>query len=229
MADNIPDPQQQALFREVDEDLRHEQMQKLWKQFGPIVIASSVLIVLIVAGYQGWKAWQNHQRTTNAVAYEQALSLADTGKESDAITALAALAAKGGKGTADLAQMQQAILLQKSGKTSEALAIYQAMATAKGGDPILRDVAALHYALLGLNSSASSDSIAATIAPMAAPGLPFEHSARQIQALLALKEGRIDDARKQLQDLADDASTPSGMRSRAKTLLQSLENAPKAQ
>lgn len=227
MADNIPDPQQQALFREVDEELRHEQMHKLWKQYGPVAIAVSVLVVAVVAGYQGWKAWQSHQHMADARSYEQALTLADTGKDADALTALTALASKGNDGAVALAQIQRAVLLQKDGKTSDALAIYKGIATGKG-DTILRSVAALRYALLGMDNGVSSDEINSLITPLAAPGLPFDHSARQVQALLALKEGRGDDARKLLQDLVDDASTPQGIRSRANILLQSLDSKPAA-
>lgn len=229
MADNIPDPQQQALFREVDEDLRHEQMHKLWKQYGPLLIAVSLLVVVVVAGYQGWKAWQNHQHIADAQSYEKALSLAENGKDDDALAALTTLADNGGNGTAALAEMQRASLLIKDGKTADALASYQKIASSKNIDPILRDMATLRYALLGMDAGVGSDTIAAMIAPLAAPGLPFDHSARQIQGLLALKDGRADEARKIFQALADDASSPPGLRSRANTLLQSLETSAPAQ
>ena len=42
------------IFREVDEDIRHERFKRLWDRFGPWVIGVAVLIVLITAGYRGW-------------------------------------------------------------------------------------------------------------------------------------------------------------------------------
>ena len=40
------------LFREVEEELRRERMEKLWKQYGNYVIAAAALIVIIVLGYK---------------------------------------------------------------------------------------------------------------------------------------------------------------------------------
>jgi hypothetical protein len=39
------------IFREVDEDLRREQVRKLWDRFAPYVIGLAVLIVAATAGY----------------------------------------------------------------------------------------------------------------------------------------------------------------------------------
>ena len=46
------------IFREVDEELKQDRYEKLWRQYGKYVIAGAVLIVAAVAG---WKAWESHQ------------------------------------------------------------------------------------------------------------------------------------------------------------------------
>ena len=42
------------IFREVDEDIRRDQIKKLWDRFGPYVLGLALLIVLGTAGYRGW-------------------------------------------------------------------------------------------------------------------------------------------------------------------------------
>ena len=53
----MADQQDDGLLREIDEELRQEQAQKLWKTYGKYVIAVAVAVVAVVAGYQGYRAY----------------------------------------------------------------------------------------------------------------------------------------------------------------------------
>ncbi len=50
-----------AFVREVNDELRQDQIKGLWNRFGNIVIAVAVLIVLGTAGYRGWEYWRDRQ------------------------------------------------------------------------------------------------------------------------------------------------------------------------
>ena len=56
------------IFREVEEELRHDHYAKLWRKYGKYVIA---LAVLIVAGTAGSVAWRDHQRAQRAEESER--------------------------------------------------------------------------------------------------------------------------------------------------------------
>ena len=68
MADKTPerDPEQENLFKEIDEELRQEKMALLWKRYGTFIIGAAVLVVSSVAAFQAWQAWDwgtiNHLR-----------------------------------------------------------------------------------------------------------------------------------------------------------------------
>ena len=47
-----------TFIREVNEELRSEQLQNAWKRFRPVIIAVAVLIVLGVAGSALFEWWQ---------------------------------------------------------------------------------------------------------------------------------------------------------------------------
>jgi len=47
---------------------------------------------------------------------------------------------------------------------------------------------------------------------------PWRYSAKELSALLAQKSGNKDKARKLFQEIADDATAPSGIRARAAEL-----------
>ena len=42
----------ESLIREVDEEVRLEQYQQLWKRYGNLLIAVSLIVVLSVAGFK---------------------------------------------------------------------------------------------------------------------------------------------------------------------------------
>lgn len=225
MADQTPDPQQEALFREVDEDLREEQMRRLWKQYGGYLIAAAVLIVVVVAGSQGWKAWQNTQRLDEARAYEAAVRAVAAGNPDEGMAQLAALAASGATGHAALARLREAAVLVGQGKAEEALAAYRALADDTGADAALRDVARVLYALHGLDRL-EPGAVQAMVAPLDVPEGAFRFSAREVKALLALREGREEEARTLFAGLAADDQAPRGVRARANDMLGLLGGVP---
>ena len=225
MADKIPDPQQEALFREVDEDLREEQMARLWKQYGGYLIAAAVLIVVIVAGYQGWTAYRASQEASEAQAYENAAQAVAQGNAADAASRLADLAASGTTGHAALARLRQAGVLLEQGQTDAALDAYRALAEDGAADAVLRDVGRLLYALHGVDR-VDPGAVQAMLAPLAVPNNAFRYSAREVQALLALRQGDTEQARSLFADLAADAQAPRGVRSRAQDMLGMLGGAP---
>jgi len=225
VADKIPDPQQEALFREVDEDLREEQMARLWKQYGGYLIAAAVLIVVIVAGYQGWTAYRASQEASEAQAYENAAQAVAQGNAADAASRLADLAASGTTGHAALARLRQAGVLLEQGQTDAALDAYRALAEDGAADAVLRDVGRLLYALHGVDR-VDPGAVQAMLAPLAVPNNAFRFSAREVQALLALRQGDTEQARSLFTDLAADAQAPRGVRSRAQDMLGMLGGAP---
>ena len=57
----MADPVQENLLREIQEDLRRERLEKLWKRYGSVLIGAALAIVVAVAAYQAWKAWELSQ------------------------------------------------------------------------------------------------------------------------------------------------------------------------
>ena len=45
------------IFREVDEDLRRDRAERVFKKYGGAMIADVVLIVGVTGGYSFWRHW----------------------------------------------------------------------------------------------------------------------------------------------------------------------------
>ncbi|MEM7073389.1 MAG: hypothetical protein AAF418_07460 [Pseudomonadota bacterium] len=65
------------LFREIDEDLRHERYQKLWLRYRKFVIGAVIALVVGIGAYEAWKARQLDRQHALALGLEQFLSSQD--------------------------------------------------------------------------------------------------------------------------------------------------------
>ena len=205
------------IFHEIEEDIRKERMERLWKRYGPYAIAVAVLIVLGVAGWRGWD-WYSEQRAREAGAsFEQALQLARDGQSAEAVTALNDIAADGPRGHAILARFRAATELAATDKAA-ALGRFDEIAADISASSGLRDLARIRAGYLAVDSASPAD-IAARIEPLAAAGNTWRHSAREILALAAWKAGNVEDTRRWAQELVADSETPPGTRARGQLLL----------
>lgn len=229
MADRREDATQEALFREVDEDLRHEQMARLWKKYGGVVIAAALAVVVSVAGYQGWQAWQASVRQDEAGRYADAMRQLDANQPQQAAEALAALAQGSGTGYGPVAALRRAALLAEQGDTTSAISQWQALAADGSAEAPFRDLArllAVMHQMPATGETGAADSLTAELQPLTDPANPFRFSALELTAVLALRQGDDTRARDLYTALVNDGGTPQGVRSRARQMLAALGGAP---
>jgi hypothetical protein len=207
-------------IEEVDEEVRRDRMETLWKRFSPFAIGAVVLLLLAVGGHQAWKAWQADKAAAAGSAFSAALNQAQAGKAAEAATALADLAKTAPKGYAQLARFQQAAVLIEAKDIPGAIAVYDALAADAAIEPRLRDLARYLAAYHGFDSL-QPDQLRQRLAGLASDS-PWAVNAREMLALVELKAGDRDAARKQLTTLADDPLVPAGLRGRAAELLAAL-------
>jgi len=205
------------LIQEVDEDLRREQYQRLWRRYGAYAIAGAVAIVIVVAGWQAWQGWQKRQRLEEAGRYAAALALIDAGKSKEAEGALAVLSGDS-SGFAVLAGMRRAELLAQDGDRKGAESVYEQIAASRAPS-VLRDLAAIKEGLLALDDTGDTAAIEARVAALAVITNPWHFQATELQALFARKKGDQRRAAELFKQLADDAQAPAGLRDRAAEML----------
>lgn len=209
------------IFREIDEELRRDNLGKLWARYGVYVIGVVVLIVVATAAVVGWREYQARQSRAETVRYAAALALAQKNEVAQAAEAFGLIARQGAAGPAMLARFEEAALRLNTGDDKAALATYKTLAQDNSIDPVYRDLATLLAALQEL-SSGDPKAIIAEMAPLTAQDNPWRPSALEITALADLKAGDRDKARDIYKGIADDLSAPQGLRARAAEMAASL-------
>lgn len=209
------------IFKEVDEDIRRDQLHKLWDRYGAYVIGLAVLIVLGTAGYRGWEYWQHRQAQASGDRFVAAIQLSEDGKHEEAIAALEALKADGYGGYPALAGFRIAAEEAAAGNQTDAVAEYDTIA-ASNSPQLIRDLARLRAALV-LADSASLADLQDRIGDLASTGNPWRHSAREILGLAAYRTDDLGTARDYFTQIVEDQETPQDMRQRAQLLLAVID------
>lgn len=204
------------IFREVDEDLRRDRMERLFKRYGGIMLAGALVIVAATGGFTAWRSWQQSQQQKETAALAMALSQTGQGPEKG-VEALAAFAAKADPSMAALAQLNAAALLTREGKTAEAVEVYDKLAANGAVNGVYRELASLLSVMHQLGTGDPAQ-LQARLQPLTADSSPWRFSAREMSGVLAARAGDKDKARTLFQQLADDSQAPAGVRSRAADL-----------
>jgi hypothetical protein len=213
------------IFREIDEELRQERAEKLWRKYGKFAIAGVVAIVVLVASVNGWFAYQKSQREAEGARFETAMTMVAEGKDADAEALLAAIGAEAGSGYGVLARFHEAALRAKAGDSAAAAALYERIAADAALDSPLRDAATVLSALHAFNANKTkSADLIARLQPLVESNSPWRFSALELMGLVAHRSGDTAAAREYLTRISDAADAPSGIRARAAQILAVLGN-----
>lgn len=212
------------IFNEVDEEVRREQLKKLWERYGNLIVAAAILVVVAVAGWRGYQWWEGRKAAAAGAAYDAAQQLADAGKHSEAEEAFAKLAADGTPGYRLLARLREAAELAPH-DAKAAVAAYDNIA-GETGQPLLAQLATIRAALL-LVDTAKFDEMNERLQALAQPSSPFRHTARELLALSAWRNGDAAATRTWVDTARADPEVPQGVRARLDVLPDLLADAPK--
>ena len=204
------------IFHEVDEEVRREQLKKLWERYGHYLVAACIVVIAAIGAWRGYEWWQAKQAAQTGAAFEQAVKLSEAGKHQDAAAAFAKLADDGAAGYRVLARLREAAALAATDRKA-AVAAYDAIAADNRVGQVVQDLAAVRAGLL-LVDSAPYPQILQRLEPAAAADRAFRHSARETLALAAWKAGDMAAARRWTETIMSDPQSPPGPRSRAEML-----------
>jgi hypothetical protein len=205
------------IFHEVDEEVRREQLKKLWDRYGNYVFAAAVLLVAAVAAWRGYMWWEEKKAAESGAAFEAASTLAEAGKRSEAEAAFAKIIADGTTGYRHLARMREAAELAKT-DSKAAIAAYDQIAADSAVGPVLQDLATLRAGAL-LIDAGSFDEARRRLEPLAANDRTFRHTAREFLVLAAWRAGDATAAKRWFDMIMTDAQTPAATRSCVEMLM----------
>jgi hypothetical protein len=204
------------LFDEVDEEVRREQLKKLWDKYSIYIIAAALLIVAAVGGWRGYQYLEARKAAEASATFNRAVELSEQGKHEEAEKAFADLAATAPFGYRLLSRFHQAGELAPRDPKAAAK-MFDDLAADSSIGALQQELARIRAAGLLVDSATYAD-MKQRLEQDTGPSAAFRHTARELLALSALRTNDTAAARQWLGQMSADAETPPGIRSRAEAL-----------
>jgi hypothetical protein len=217
----LPNDPAETFVREVDENLRRDQLRDFAKSYGKWIVAAVVLFLAAVGGYLYWQNRQNEQAARESEAMSAALDKAETGNAKGAAADLAPIGTSSSGVNRASARLAQAALALRQNDRKTAIDIYREVAADDGLPQPYRDVATIRGTMTEYDSL-KPDEVIARLSPLAEPGKPFFGSAGELVAMAMLAKNDRAGAGRLFARIAADPQVPQSIRARAVQIAGSL-------
>jgi hypothetical protein len=201
-----------AAFQEVDDAVRQDDLKLWWKRWGSWVVAAAVLVVVAVAGFVGWRQYDQSKRAEASVAYSAALAKIESNKAA-ALTELNKQAESAPEPYRMLAALAAA---QLQDKPADQVASLEAVAPRL--PPELSDMALVMAGFRSVDAGKLDEEVG-KLGALAQADRPYHISVIELQALAASKKGDLKRAKELWTDIMKDSAAPQGAQQRAQAML----------
>jgi hypothetical protein len=210
----VPKDSGDTFLREVDENLRRDQMRDFARKYAPWLIGA---VILVLAAVGGWLYWQDRQR---AQAAEDSVTLAQVytdigaGRLATVPQRLDALANEGSGAVRASALFTRAAVAIEQNDRALATAKFREIAADEGLPAPYRDLGLIRATALEFDAL-RPEQVISRLQPLARPGEPWFGSAGELTAMALLKQGKTNQAGRLFAAIAADQQVPESIRARA--------------
>jgi hypothetical protein len=211
----------ETFVREVDENLRRDQLRDFFKKNGTLLVAALILFL----GACGAFIWyQQHKEQRSEAEVEQLAQIfkdITVGNTSKLPPQLDELSKAGSKGVRASAMFTRAALAIQDNDLKTATAKYREIANDDSLPQPYRDAALVRQTALEFDTLKPAD-VLTRMEPLAKPGNPWFGSAGELTALAMIKQGRTREAGQLFATIAKDKDVPQAIRDRSIQIAGSL-------
>jgi hypothetical protein len=204
----------EAFLREVDEELRRDELTRFWKRWGRILVLAIALGLIAFGGWLWWRDYQTKQAGAEGEKLTAAVEQLSRNQVPQAAPALTELSQSDRPGYRAAAQMAQGAIAAQRGDVQAAVAAFSAVEKNTEVAPVLRELALIRQTTVEFDTLSPAQVIA-RMQPLAQKGSPWFGSAGELVAVAHLKAGRTAQAGAIFAALAADPAVPASIRSRA--------------
>lgn len=210
----LPTDSNDTFLREVDENLRRDQVQDFFKKNGKWIALAVVLFLGAVGGWIYWHERKNQQSAEQSEQLHKVLTDIASGQRQTVPQRLDALEKSHTDIVKASAILTDAALALDSNNRAAAIAKYRELANDDAMAQIYRDIATIRLTTLEFDTL-KPEEVIARLDPLAKAGNPWFGSAGELTALAYLKQGKTAEAGKLFAAIAADPQVPNSIRTRA--------------
>ncbi len=211
----------ETFYREVDEELRKEQLGGLWKRYGVLAIAALILLLAAIGGYIWWQNRQQAEAGERGQALIAAFDDVQARRLKEAPKQLDTIAAEGSPGYRAAALITKADVAIQENNLKAAAQNFKTVADDGDMAAPYRQLALVRQTAVEFDTLPPAEVIR-RLQPLAQPGSPWFGSAGEMVALAHLKQKQPARAAPIFAALAKDQNLPASIRSRAVQMASAL-------
>ena len=210
-----------TFVREVDENLRRDQLQDFFKAYGSWLIVAVVLFLAASGGFIWWKQHEVERSATQVEQLAQTYKDVGAGNTSEAPQQLDELSKSGSTAVRASALFARAALALQQSDPKLATATYKSIAEDDSLPQPYRNAALIRQTALEFDQL-QPQAIVTRLAPLAKPGEPWFGTAGEMSGMAMIKQGNRQQAGELFAAIAKDRNVPETIRARAVQLAGSL-------
>ena len=208
-----------ALLREVVEDVKNEQFQQFWNKYGLYIIIAVAFVLTVTISFESIKTWKEKKNQNISDTYSIALALHNQGRLDESLELYNSLAQKNSGIYDDLAKIQIANIYLEQGKKDSASDVLDTMIKSSDTVSQMKKLAVLKLVSYKLDSNASTDEINELLNIIAEDNSDI---AKEFTAMLYLREDDITKAKDEYKKIISSENAPEALKHRALDMVNLL-------
>ena len=211
----------ESFYREVDEELRRDQVRGWWSRFGKFVILGVVLLLAAIGGYIWWQNQQEQKAGERGETLIAAFEDVSSGNKAAAQEKLDRLAEADSPGYRAAALITKADLAIEANDLDAAAKLFQQIADDEDFAAPYRELATVRMTALQFDKL-PPQAVVDRLKSLAVPESAWFGSAGEMVAISYLKLDKPQDAARIFAQLAKDRKVPQSIQARAVQMAGSL-------
>ena len=217
----LPTDPAETFVREVDENLRRDQLRDMAQAYGKWIIGAVIIFLAAVGGYLFWQNRQQKQAIVDSETMSAALDKVGSGNVKGAQAEMVPLSDSSNDVTRATALLGRATLAVQQSDRKTASTLFKQVADDEGLPQPFRDLAKVRGTMVDFDSM-KPDEVIARLKPLVEPGKPFFGSAGELTGMAMLAKGDRAGAGQLFAKIAADRQVPESIRNRAVQVAGSL-------
>ena len=194
------------LFREIEEDIKRERMEKLWRSFGKTMVLASVGLVVATAVFVAWQNYTQSKAEAKTSQFMRGIDRFEVEDYKGAVPIFSELAIDDSSSYYPLAMLKKAQAQELSGDIEGAKKTYEALSKKNTN---FSAIATLKLYNSGKKIDATKDS-------------PFYYTLAEYNAWQLLADDKKNEAIDSFVMIMNDKNTPPSLSARTKEILRTL-------
>jgi hypothetical protein len=210
----VPTDSGETFLREVDENLRRDQLQDMAKKYGAWIGAAVVLLLVAVGGWIYWQDRQENAAAQDSEVLAQIYADIGAGRVANVPQRLDALAVESDGALKASAMLARAAVAVEQNDRAAATAKFNQVAADEDLPQPYRDLGLIRATAMEFDII-RPEQVIARLQPLTKPGNPWFGSAGELTAMALIKQGKKLEAGRLFAAIAADQQVPESIRARS--------------